>query len=170
MVRLRSPVRHIRKYLQLSPAERKTLLCALWMLRLIAWALRLLGFERCQAILIRLASLRIARSSGPIERDLAQARIAARMIGIASGIGYCRVRCLPQSLVLWWMMQRQGICVDVFFGVRKDEHGVNAHAWVELAGVVLNDGQGVHDHFAAFRSAFSAAGLQTGYVQKPAFR
>lgn len=169
MERLRSSVKHIRKYFQLSPVERKFFLRALWMLPLIAWALRVLGFERCQAILIRQASLPAMRSSGPFELDLARARLAARMIGIAAGIGYCRARCLQRSLALWWMMQRQGICVDLFFGVCKDENGLNAHAWVELAGVVLNDGQEVHNHFAAFRSAFSAAGLQMGYDQKPEF-
>jgi len=170
MERLRSFVKHIRKYLQLSPVERKFFLRALWMLPLITWALRVLGFERCQATLIRQASLPAMKSPGTLKLNIAQARLAARMIGIAAGIGHCRARCLQRSLVLWWMMQRQGICVDVFFGVYKDESGVSAHAWVELAGVVLNDDQDVHDHFAAFRSAFSAAGLQMGYVQKPEFR
>jgi hypothetical protein len=142
---------------------------ALWMLPLISWSLRLLGFERCRAILIRQASLRIVKSSGPVERDLAEARIAAQMLGIAAGIGSCRASCLQRSLALWWMMQREGICTDVFFGVYEDENGVNAHAWVELAGVVLNEREDVRDHYAAFRSVFSAAGLQTGYVQKRAF-
>jgi hypothetical protein len=169
METLRSSVKHVRNYLQLSPVERKVFLRALWMLPLIAWGLRLLGFERSQAMLIRQASRRTVKSSGTLERDLAEARLAARMTGIVAGMGICRAHCLQRSLVLWWMMQKQGICVDVFFGVCKDEDGVTAHAWVELDGVVLNDCQNVRNGYAAFRSAFSAAGLQMGYAQKLAF-
>ena len=134
------------------------------MLPLIAWALRLLSFERCQAMLIRQASLCPVKSSGPVQRDLAQARIAARMIGIVAGMGLCRAHCLQRSLVLWWMMQSEGIRTDIVFGVWNGESGVIAHAWVELDGVVLNDHQDVRNGFVVFRSSLSAAGLQMGYV------
>lgn len=169
MERLKSSAKHIHKYLQLSPVERKLFLRAFWMLPLIAWALRLLGFDRCRAILIRQASLHKMKSSETLERDLVQARLAAKMISIAAALGLCRARCLQQSLALWWMMQKEGISTDVFFGVWKDEFGLGAHAWVELAGVVLNESQDVRDKYVAFRSVFSEAGLQTSYVQEPAF-
>jgi hypothetical protein len=170
MEKLRLSVKHIRKYLQLSPVERKFFLRALWILPLITGALRLLSFERCKALLIRHASSHAVKSSGTPKPDLAEARLAARMIGIAAAMGICPAHCLQRSLALWLMMQKEGICTDVFFGVWKGGSGVIAHAWVELAGVVLNDDQDVRDNYVAIRSVFSAAGLQMSYVQRPAFR
>ncbi len=47
-------------------------------------------------------------------------------------------RCLPQALATYSMLARRGICADVRFGVAKDGHnGFEAHAWVELDGIVL---------------------------------
>lgn len=142
----------IGKFRQLSASERRMLFSALWMLPLMGCSLRLAGFRWCQSILIRLASWFEGRIPGPLGHDLAEARAAARMVKIASQRGLFRTRCLQKSLVLWWLMQERGIRGDVWFGVRKDGAGLDAHAWVEYAGVVLNDQDDVHERFAAFKA------------------
>ena len=100
--------------------------------------------------------------------DLAEGRSAATMVEIAAQRGPYQARCLQKSLVLWWVLRRHGIAADVWFGVCKEGSRLDAHAWVECRGVVLNDKDDVREHFAAFKSPVSSAGMQLRHVQKPA--
>jgi hypothetical protein len=66
-------------------------------------------------------------------------------------------KCLSQSLVLWYLLNRQGILSELCIGVKKDEDQLpfnpvnfNAHTWVEYQGEILNDMADVYDHYAAF--------------------
>lgn len=67
-------MKSIRKFLQLSPVERRIFLRELRILSLIAWALRLLDFDRCKALLIRQVSRYSMKSAGILKNDLAEAR------------------------------------------------------------------------------------------------
>ncbi len=58
--------------------------------------------------------------------------------------------CLEQSLVLWWQLSRRGISADLRVGARKEAGRFEAHAWVEMGNVVLNDSGEAHLHFAPF--------------------
>jgi hypothetical protein len=77
------------------------------------------------------------------------------MVAAASRRGLCRGNCLEQSLVLWALLRERGIHAQLRVGVRKGEGGLEAHAWVELEGVVLNDSDDVHGHYAPFDEAIS---------------
>ena len=61
--------------------------------------------------------------------------------------------CLPQSLTLWWLLRRQGIESDLRFGARKEAGQMEAHAWVELGGIPLNDTLDVDQRFKPFERA-----------------
>jgi hypothetical protein len=143
-----------KKFLGLSPLERRMLVRACLMLPLARCALRWVGFRRCRAVFVCLAGSRC--DSGSERKDLAQAMAIARMVAVASGLEGNRTRCLPQSLVLWYLLQKRRLHADMWLGVRKDETGVNAHAWIEYAGAVLNDREDVRQQFAAFKSILSA--------------
>ena len=47
--------------------------------------------------------------------------------------------CLHRSMALWWLLGRRGVDSSLRFGVRKDGDHLNAHAWVEHQGIVVND-------------------------------
>jgi hypothetical protein len=64
--------------------------------------------------------------------------------------------CLPQSLVLQWLLQAQGIQTELQLGVRKDGGVLGAHAWVEYRGQPLLETADVRRRFAAFEPARSA--------------
>lgn len=53
-----------------------------------------------------------------------------------------RVMCLQTALVLQSVLRSRGIPAAVRVGVRREEGGLEAHAWVEAAGWVLDDGPG----------------------------
>jgi hypothetical protein len=72
----------------------------------------------------------------------------ARMVRIAAEHGLYRAKCLEQSLVLRWLLQRQGIDARIVFGARKDDEQMQAHAWVEVNGVALSEDNGVYQDFS----------------------
>lgn len=56
-----------------------------------------------------------------------------------------RALCLEQSLVLYYLLRRQGVAAKFRMGVQA--HPFAAHAWVEYRGQVLND---IPEHLKAF--------------------
>jgi hypothetical protein len=134
------------------------------MLPLSGCALRLLGYRRVQSIMIRLAAWSSAPDPTPVRDEWHGMHDAARMVNVAAQRSFPRARCLQKSLVLWWLLWRHGVLCDVWFGVRKDETGWEAHAWVELDGVVLNDRSDIRKNFAAWRSPLSLLGVQMRHV------
>jgi hypothetical protein len=47
--------------------------------------------------------------------------------------------CLRRSLVLWYLLRKEGIESELRFGVRKVSDEIIGHAWVEIDGSVIND-------------------------------
>jgi hypothetical protein len=130
----------------LSPPERGALLEALLLLPVTALSLRVFGFRRCQGWLSRIHATGRARHDDPA----VEAQKLARLVDVAARRGPWPANCLERSLVLWRMMRRRGLEVELRIGVRREKAGLEAHAWVEQAGVVLNDRPDVDRHFAAF--------------------
>lgn len=86
-----------------------------------------------------------------------EARRLAWIVGVASRRVFRRANCLQRSLTLWWLLRRRGLKGELRIGVRRklmadpaEEGAVEFHAWVEHAGVVLNDVRDVRDRFATF--------------------
>lgn len=124
--------------------ERRTFAAATVLLPVAAVALRTRGPARLAAF-IAAASAPPLAAAGEQQRALETARMvmaAARRSPWNS--------CLPQSLVLQWLLQRSGIVSELRLGVRKTAGILDAHAWVEYHGLILNDGAIVHERFAAF--------------------
>jgi Transglutaminase-like superfamily len=136
------------------------LLQSLALLPLTSLALWLLGFQRLRATLTRLAPVGHASNRGDVEL-IRRARETARMVGTAARRGPYHATCLPRSLTLWWLLRSRRIDSDLCIGVRKDKGQFEAHAWVELRGLVLNDGSDVRERFMAFNRAILPAGGNT---------
>jgi hypothetical protein len=146
-----------RRLWNLSWAERWLLAQAVALLPLTAVALWAVGFRRWQTLLSRLAPANAPLSPGGEGRVrgteaavLREGRAAARLVEAAARRGPYRASCLPRSLTLWWLLRRRGIDSELRIGVRKETGRLDAHAWVELRGEVLNDGADVRERFAAF--------------------
>jgi hypothetical protein len=56
-------------------------------------------------------------------------------------------RCLQRSLALCLLLERRGFNTQLKIGVRKSGGDLEAHAWVEYFGKVLNDSQDVACNF-----------------------
>jgi len=133
------------KVKQLSPFELWVLLQALFLLPLVVLGLRLKGFKSVQSTL---ANQLPAGGVSIQNNTLSQAHIIARMVKAASVHGLYSATCLPQSLLLSWFLKRRGITADLCFGVNKTETQLEAHAWVEVDGIPVNDTQDVRERYA----------------------
>jgi hypothetical protein len=129
---------------------------------LATWlGLRLAGFRRWKVALEWLSpsANAIALLQGASPRESAQ--LIARMESAAARNLFFSTNCLEQSLVLWWLLRRLGIAAELRIGARKEVARFEAHAWVEVDSVVLNDAGAVHRHFVPFDGPISPLEART---------
>ena len=147
MERWRRTMLKISKLRTLSAQEWRYLLIALLLLPMLRVALRGWGFRRVFGMLVRTTPRFCVRSPSLSDAEIAR---LVRMVNVAGAYGPVRANCLPQSLVVWWLLRRHGVPSELRLGVSRRGGGFQAHAWVERDGVALNDRADVQKHFAAF--------------------
>jgi hypothetical protein len=69
--------------------------------------------------------------------------------------------CLTRSIALVLMLKKQGIESQLRIGVRKEGAALAAHAWVEFAGVPVNDTLDVAQRFAMFSEPLPLSAFPT---------
>lgn len=143
-----------RRWRALSRPERRVFCQASLLLPGCRFALWWVRFQR----LHRLAS-RVQKPRADWRDPVAPASVAA-LVNSAATLSPLDYTCLHRSLALCWLLGRQGVASQLRIGVRQDENGFAAHAWVEIDGVPLNDVPEVHARFHAFERDFAAAGGQ----------
>lgn len=76
-----------------------------------------------------------------------------RLVGRLLGIGRLKARCLTRSLVLFRLLRRSGLAVDLVIGIPWVPQSTDAHAWVELHGRDLGPppGRDGHEELARYR-------------------
>src|SRR5574337_1172860 len=98
-----------RKFRRLTPLERRLLLRAMVLLLLTAAAVRLAGFRRWQSALAWLLPGATSSPQGQGPASLERACLTARIVRAAERHSVRSPNCLRQSLVLWWLLRRQGL-------------------------------------------------------------
>jgi hypothetical protein len=126
----------LEQWRSLAPWERRLLVQLIMLLPLVGLGVRLVGYRRTRTLLERL--VRLSGSAHPVAPPSDLAGRIARLVAIAAHHGPYAATCLRQALALWWLLARRGIHSDLFFGVRRDQFGVQAHAWLELNGKALS--------------------------------
>jgi len=146
----------LERFLKLSNVERRALITALFWLPFSAGGLRIVGYRRWHAWL----TSDLPSPAGPGMTGVAlnkesqdSVRLAARMVQAAAREGLWSGTCLERSLVLWWMIRRQGLQAELKIGARKNEGSFEAHAWVEVDDVALNDSEQLHRHYEPFEAS-----------------
>jgi hypothetical protein len=123
------------------------------LLPLIALVLRVTGLRRCQRALSQFVPRRSVLKTWQSEAALADARRISWLVGAATRRGVYPATCLTRSLVLWFLLRCEGIEGELRLGARKEAGRFEAHAWIELAGAVLNDSEDVRLMYATFDHA-----------------
>jgi len=137
----------LNKFRQLSWRDRGRLFQSILLLPIIHSALLVLGYSRLRTvmeILMPLKSIRAPRSETGI---ISQARGIAQIVSIAAQHGLYKATCLRKSILVWWFLRKEGVPSRICFGVRKIDHQLEAHAWVECGGTVVNDSADVREFY-----------------------
>lgn len=162
-------MRRWRRFRRLAAPEKKALLQALILVPVTGVALRLAGLRRWKAVLARLApripSTGVINPETPdpeiVDPEIVEsARRAARMVDAAAREGVYHGKCLEKSLVLWWLLLRRRLPAEIHIGVRKGDAGFEAHAWVELFKMAINDGEGLRQDYVPFDRDVAALGIE----------
>ena len=133
--------------MELSIGERLTFLQALFLLPLAGLVLRLGRYQSVLSALQKITPIKERRSTAD---PLPEARRTAVLVNAAARRGLYDATCLRRSLLLWWLLRRQGIDSRLRIGARLDGDNFSAHAWVEFQDNVLNDSPDVRTQYAAF--------------------
>jgi hypothetical protein len=128
--------------------ERWILIQAILFLPLVRLALWFLNFQRLQGLLGKI----VPSPADESEASIVRADAIARMVNVAVHRGPFRNTCLHRSLVLWYLLRRWGIANELHIGVRKQEGRLEAHAWVEIMSVPVNESPDIRQHYASFNN------------------
>jgi hypothetical protein len=129
----------LNKLRALSRPERRLLFESVLLLPFIHAALILLGYSRLRRWMERLAPLKAIEPPLYEAAYIPRARDIARIVSIAARHGVYKATCLRRSLLTWWLLRRERIPSNVCFGVRMSDGRLEAHAWLEYNGVIIND-------------------------------
>lgn len=124
----------------------RLLVTAVWLLPLRTLQLRVLGFGWVSRRPSATSRPRLARTRAVAPLSLA--RRTAWIVDKAARFHPLPGKCLSKSLTLVELLQRQGINAELRIGVQPPSPLLNAHAWVEYQGEVLNDSADVARRFA----------------------
>jgi hypothetical protein len=137
------------RFFSLSSNERSALVAAALLVPAIHGAIALSGARRTFLALQLLP--RGKNATGPADRDAQRRIVTAReAVWTAARRGPVGGNCLSQSMALWYLLRRQGIETTLRIGVRKEEHELLAHAWLEIGGLPLNDRADVKTRYVPF--------------------
>jgi hypothetical protein len=140
------------RYRKLDPESRKLFWRAVTLLPVVSRSLHTRGFQQTREKLAKKLAAATPDTHGATAETLQK---TCRMVRAGAHHGLGHPTCLEQSLVLWYLLEKQGISARLRIGVRKSPGNFEAHAWVEHDGVALNQGE-VHQHYAAFESEFAS--------------
>ena len=150
---------NLNKIKLLSMQDRRLLFQSILLLPLIHLALLLLGYARLRAVMERLAPLRSPEETLSEIASIKRAREIARMVSIAAVHGLYKATCLRKSLLVWWFLRREGLPGQLCFGVRMFHSKLEAHAWVEYNGIVINDSANIHEQYQALQDVLPSIRL-----------
>jgi hypothetical protein len=143
-------MRNVRRLLMLQPEDRRLLVEAWVRLMAMTLTLRGVGYPRVARRMLACT----AREAGP--EDVLRARTYARWIASAARRQPVQAACLAQSLTLQTWLRGERVRSELRIGVVKSDARLDAHAWVEVNGVPVNDSLG---SVAAFTPLTGANGV-----------
>jgi hypothetical protein len=129
----------------LSAEQRVVVFSSLFLVPATQVSLHIRGFSRTARTLARWSR------RSPVPSDPEAARECAEAVNLVAGRAVVGARCLGGSLVLWFILRRRGTDAELVIGADAPRRGeLAAHAWVEVAGVPVNDEPDVRERFGSF--------------------
>jgi len=139
----------LQRFSALSPKARELFRLTVLLGPLVGASLRFRGYNKTRQWLQKRLDRRAIqyRETSEIPVPL---EMTCRMVRAAERYSLVRMTCLEESLVLWYLLQSQGIPATLRIGVRKPAGNLEAHAWVEQDGMALIQTGEHHRHYQPF--------------------
>jgi len=147
------PPRTLRRFLQLNRQRKRTVLVAAMTLVSTHIGLRIFGFRAWRKFLGSFGRRPAAVVSG---ESMSRALAITKLHSSAERHLFFRPSCLEHSLVLQWMLRREGISAALRIGGRKQGTRFEAHAWVEVNGTPLGNTGADGTEFVPFDAVHSS--------------
>lgn len=143
----------IEKLRKLTFYEWHVLLAAMLWLPIVALLLQVMRYKRTRKILEYFISDKIINEEPSIS-EVKNAQTIIRMVNIAARYGPYRANCLRRSIMLWWILGREGIASEIRFGIKKEyDNDLDAHAWVEVNKINVCDPFCIQEEYLAFHDS-----------------
>jgi len=146
-----------------APRDAALTLRLLVALPALALAMKLFGFRRTYAALGKASARHVAAArdaaseptqhTTPVKterRRRSPQHVADVVVHVNRHVLPYQSKCLLESCALWYLLRRDGYPAELLLGARTLLGPLEAHAWVELAGTVLNDAANVRDIYEPF--------------------
>jgi hypothetical protein len=132
------------KWKNLDWEQQKLFWRSLFLLKAAGFLLR---FFLYQDVYKRIENLVPLAKPAAVEPDLEKAAAIAAIVELAARRRLAQATCLRRSLVLWYLLRRQGIDSEIRLGIRKQDDRALGHAWVEIDGHIINDDSETIQHY-----------------------
>ncbi|HET7890037.1 MAG TPA: lasso peptide biosynthesis B2 protein [Candidatus Sulfotelmatobacter sp.] len=139
-----------RQVLRLSSDQKWLLLRAVFILPMTYAGLELLGFQRLLSCIQHFTRVDQKR------RVLEELSSYPQILSALARRCPLPMKCLGRSVALYWLLRLEGIDATVHIGVRKDQHDIDAHAWVQCGDRIINDSEDVADRYVRIVPSFPA--------------
>lgn len=130
---------YLKRFRGLSRDDRRLLIAAYVSLFITDLALRTVGFQRLMKRIEHMKPSATSTGRLPNSGKLKRAYRYARWLDVASRHHFVRARCLHRSIALHYWLRRKALPSELHVGVRKEGDQLQAHAWVESDGYLVND-------------------------------
>jgi hypothetical protein len=130
------------KFLRLPSELKRFVLQSVLILPVTYGGLELLGLKRLLAGVQQIAPCRQAPEPSPQE-----IRTYTHLFSAVARRCPRPLKCLGRSVALCWLLRLRGIDATVHIGVRKEDNGLDAHAWVQFGDFVINDTEDVAERY-----------------------
>lgn len=124
---------------------------------LIFVGFRVAGVSRTQRYLRRWAMSgspdnEASRSSPETQAVILSAQRAQSLVKRLAGL---EGSCLQRSLTLWTLLLKRGVCADLKVGYRSQYGAIEAHAWLEHQGLLINESLAVASTYVTSTEAMN---------------
>jgi hypothetical protein len=129
-------MRRVRKFLSLSVREKILLIEAITLVSAVRVGLTLLPFSTLRRLLSK-------GTKKHIDQDRKGRTSIDQVAWSVGAVSHCvpKATCLVQALTIQVLLLREGYPASLQIGVNKGDGGeLQAHAWVESDGIILNGG------------------------------
>ena len=143
--------RSFQQFFRLSSEQKRFVFRAVFIIPMTYAGLELLGYQRLFSLI---------RHFCGVDREAhrtANLKVYPKLLNAVARRYPLKMKCLGRSVALCWLLRLESIDATVHIGVRKDEHDLDAHAWVQCGDSIINDAEDVADRYTRIAPSYPEA-------------